>query len=351
MKSRKSAAVGVALIVVTAVLLLTPGVASAAQPRGSDRIGAYVYHDDRSAAGPNFNFRNAPNALAFADVDDGEVNVTLPFAFNFYGINRTTMTVSPNGAVVFPQGQQISFVNRNFNTDALANQEMIAPMWDDWVIFGQVSTGLSGNSPNRVFTVHWDDVRPFGGSNADSVDFQLQLFENGDRIEFHYLDVESSASHDRGVSATVGIDNDTTSRLQYSFNATSLVNNRAIRFSPVRCNNQIPTITGGFGADAINGTAGVDIIAALSGNDTVTTLGGNDIVCGGDGNDTIRLGAGNDRAVGENGHDTMYGAGGNDRLDGGANNDALRGGPGSDVCLGRTGFDTASGCEAVSGVP
>ncbi len=332
-----------------AVLMVGTDVASAAPARGSDRTGGYIYQDNRVVGGPTFTFRNAPTQLVFTGgTDDGYANVALPFPFRYYGVVRSSMNVSPNGAVRFPSSTTFTaFGNADLGT---VNNDMIAPLWDDWEVFGQVSTGLSGTSPHRVFTVHWDDMRPFGGLNAASVDFQLQLFENG-RIEFHYLDVESDEFHDKGVSATIGIDHGSTSRLQYSFNAASVVDSRAIRFSPVRCQGLTPTITGTFGPDIINGTAGPDVIVALSGNDTVNTGGGNDTVCAGDGNDIVNLSVGNDRAFGEIGNDRLAGYGGNDRLDGGANADTLLGGTGADVCLGRTGVDSASGCESLSGVP
>jgi len=349
LKARRKTVVAVLATLVMAVMFVGTDAASAAPTRGADQTGGYIYQDNRAPGGPTFTIRNAPTTILNAPDDDTEANVTLPFTFNFYGVNRSVMTVGVNGAVVFPGSQQVSFVNQAFSA---ANQDMIAPLWDDWQVFGRIGTGLSGTAPNRVFTVHWDDVRPFGGLPADAVDFQMQLFERGSVIEFHYLEVESDVSHDLGVSATVGIDHGATSNLQYSFNAASLVNNRAIRFTPVRCQGQVPTFTGTFGPDVINGTAGPDVIVALSGNDTVNTGAGNDIVCAGDGNDVVNLGADNDKANGDNGNDTLSGRGGNDRLDGGANADTLRGGAGlGDVCLGRTGIDNAAGCESLSGVP
>jgi Ca2+-binding RTX toxin-like protein len=347
-KAHRKTMVAVLATLVMAVMFVGTDAASAAPARATDQTGGYVYQDNRAPGGPSFTFRNASTTILTAGADDLTANVTLPFAFNYYGVNRSVMTVSVNGAVAFPGSQGISFVNQPLSAN---NQDMIAPMWDDWVVFGRVGTGASGTAPNRVFTVHWDDVRPFGGSVAEAVDFQMQLYENG-RIEFDYLDVESGSAHGRGVSATVGIDHGSTSNLQYSFDAASLVNNRAIRFTPVRCQGQVPTFTGTFGPDVINGTAGPDVIVALSGNDTVNTGSGNDIVCAGDGNDIVNLGADNDKANGDNGNDTLSGRGGNDRLDGGANNDTLRGGAGfGDVCLGRTGLDNAAGCESLSGVP
>ena len=281
-------------------------------------------------------------------MDDGEADVPLPFAFDFYGNSFASVTVSPNGAVAFPSGQAVSFVNADLAT---VSQNMIAPLWDDWVVSGQVSTGLSGVAPNRVFTIHWDDVRPFGGSAADAVDFQLQLFEQGDVIEFHYLEVESSVTLDLGLSATIGIDNGATSQLQYSFNEASLVNGRAIRFAPVFCEGQTPTITGTFGPDAIVGTAGDDVIVTLSGNDTVATGPGNDRVCSGSGDDVVNFGGGNDRGQGGNGLDRMNGQGGADFLNGGTGPDVLQGGSGPDICVGGPGIDSGGGCESRTSIP
>ena len=350
MTSRRRFAAGVAaLALVGAVLMWAPSPAAAAPALGTDAAGGYVYLDDRAPGGPTFTIRNAPTVLTFVGgTDDGEANVALPFAFDFYGNSYATVTVSPNGAVVFPAGQAVSFVNADLAT---VSQTMIAPLWYDWVVSGQVSTGVSGVAPTRVFTIHWDDVRPFGGSAADAVDFQLQLFEQGDVIEFHYLEVESSATLDLGLGATIGIDNGATSRLQYSFNEASLVNGRAIRFSPVFCEGQTPTLTGTFGPDALVGTAGDDVIVTLSGNDTVATGPGNDRVCSGSGDDVVNLGGGGDRALGGNGLDRMNGQGGADFLNGGTGPDVLQGGGGPDICVGGPGIDFGSGCESRTSIP
>jgi Ca2+-binding RTX toxin-like protein len=345
---RRGAAAAVVAALVTALLFVGSDPASAASTTGTDQTGGYIYRDSRAPGGPTFHIRSAPTTLPFATFDDDtEVNVTLPFPFDFYGVARTETTVSPNGAVVFPGSQQVSASNSTLSGNV---QDMIAPLWDDWQVFGRVGTGLAGSAPNRVFTVYWHDMRspnPF----SSSVDFQLQLFEHGDAIEFHYIDAATGDSHSQGASATIGIDHGTTSALQYSFNSASLANGRAIRFNPVFCDGLVPTITGTFGPDIIVGLAGNDVIMALTGADVVNSGGGNDRVCLGSGNDTADLGTGNDRGFGEAGDDTLRGRGGLDRLDGGPNADTLRGGTGVDVCLGRGGIDVAFDCETVTGVP
>ena len=81
---------------------------------------------------------------------------------------------------------------------------------------------------------------------------------------------------------------------------------------------------------SLNGTAGADAITASSQNDTVS---------GGDGDDTLTGGDGNDLLRGELDNDTISGNAGNDRLRGGAGADILTGGDGRDVLTGGGGAD------------
>lgn len=335
----------VALLGALVGILGAPG---AGATQGVDQVGGYIFKDSLQPGGPTFLPRNANTPLTFANTDDGEATVALPFSFDFYGVTRSAMTVSPNGAVVFPGAQEVSFANAALST---RNQDMIAPLWDDWVVNGDVSTGLSGTAPNRVYVVDWDDVRPFGGTAADAVDFQLQLYENGDHIEFHYIDTDSDAVHTRGSSATVGIDHLNVSDLQYSLNTASISDGLAIRFSPVFCGGLRPTVTGTFGPDIINGTAGNDVILALGGNDVVDAGEGDDLVCGAGGDDVIDLRGGNDRSLGGRGNDRLFGRAGNDILDGGPGNDILKGGKDLDICVGGAGVDSAASCESLSSIP
>lgn len=114
------------------------------------------------------------------------------------------------------------------------------------------------------------------------------------------------------------------------------------------------TISGTPGPETLVGTGGADRICARGGDDTVNAGGGNDVVFAGKGSDTVNgqggrdtilLEAGadvgfgssaNDRIVGGSGGDRLNGNAGRDRLDsrdGVRGNDRNNGGPGADTCL------------------
>ncbi len=327
------------LLLGAAVLGLT--VAPAGATRRVDVFGGYVLKDSAEPDGPAFSYDAPPLNFLFADTEDGEVNVTLPFAFTFYDVARTAMTIGVNGAVVFPGSQQVSGNNIALDGGA-TSQDMIAPWWDDWELgSGQVEVGTFGTAPHRRFVVRWDSVEPNGGNLQ--VDFEMKLFETTNVIEFDYADTSTNNFIIDGASGTVGIGHGNVANLQYSFNSASLSGGMAIRFTPVTCDGLRPTQNiGAFAADTITGTNGDDVLIGLDGTDTINALAGNDHVCGGNGPDHIDLGTGNDRGFGNKGADGLFGRAGQDRLDGG---------PSSDTCNGGADPDTSFNCETRTAIP
>jgi hypothetical protein len=115
---------------------------------------------------------------------------------------------------------------------------VIAPFWDDLDLSGLGSKrgfrwALLGIAPDRQLVLEWKQV-PSHDYLSETYSFEIILYELTDRIKFQYLDVDSGTSHDRGASATVGIENfDGTSGVQYSFNGSApLTNGLAIEFVP-----------------------------------------------------------------------------------------------------------------------
>ena len=76
-------------------------------------------------------------ALSIIGDDTFKENVALPFAFPFYGVNRTSVHVSSNGALYFskiPRGEsqgQVVGLDAGSSLQGLQYQAMIAGMWDD----------------------------------------------------------------------------------------------------------------------------------------------------------------------------------------------------------------------------
>ncbi len=145
--------------------------------------------------------------------DDGEVDLTIPFPFTYFGVTSTDLCVGNNGAAIFgTTGCSVSWNNGSGLTAAVAG--MIAPFWDDLGYndnVGTMYTETLGTAPNRRFIVQWDQevYYAFGGTTeAENITFQLALFESTNEIQFRYSDVVfggGNASHDGGATAEVGL--------------------------------------------------------------------------------------------------------------------------------------------------
>jgi Ca2+-binding RTX toxin-like protein len=311
---------------------------------GGDPVGSYVMTDSSEPGGPEY----APLEVGsnLFQTDNSEATVTLPFPFNFYGTNYTTATIGANGAIAFPAGQDIDDGPVDLDDH---DQLMVAPWWSDWNpgssgdASGTVLRGTIGVAPHRIFVVWWHGVRNRdavnGPGTAGTADFQAQLFEGSNRIEFHYL--ANHVAWSEHEHTTVGIDHGAITETQWSPGQDPQAGT-AIRFDRASCAGYVATVVGTSGDDHLVGTAGPDVFAAAAGNDTITARGGDDIVCAGTGNDQVDGGGGRDRAIGGRGRDLLSGNVGADRLVGGLGRDTCRGGPGN---------DTAPGCEIRTGTP
>jgi len=137
---------------------------------------------------------NIGNLITFPGptFDDKFAAVTLPFSFNFYGINYTQVFVGTNGYLTFGGGEL------GFNespTNSLNGRPRIAVLHDDWFPDQTAARGIFVNTqlPNRVvFT--WHNVEHNANHTNDEVNeegnFQVILFSDG-RIQFGYRRVET----------------------------------------------------------------------------------------------------------------------------------------------------------------
>jgi hypothetical protein len=176
---------------------------------------------------------NGVNPLTFVNTDDGSTPVNLPFAFPFFGVNRTTAHVSTNGFLNF-LAANTSNVNRAL-PDADTPNAAIYPFWDDLNVDGgaQVRTVSGGVFPDRFFVIEWLNVT-FFNDPAHRMSAEVVLFENG-RIVFNYKNIDSSPEdiRTRGMTATVGIENNNgTAAFQRLFNQPFLDNGLAFEFAP-----------------------------------------------------------------------------------------------------------------------
>ncbi|MEH2277675.1 MAG: DUF4347 domain-containing protein, partial [Nostoc sp.] len=168
--------------------------------------------------------------------DDDEYNLTLPFNFNFYGVNYNQVRVGNNGGLIFANTGDIPVTNASLPTSALP-APAILPFWDD-LYNGKIYSQTIGSAGSRQFVIQW--TVPHYSAQTNTANFQVLLYEATNKIDFVYNDVSfGNASYDGGKSATVGIQENSTNALQYSFNTASLSNGQAIGFAS---SNSAPTL-------------------------------------------------------------------------------------------------------------
>jgi PKD repeat protein len=164
---------------------------------GPDAYG-YSWADSNHPGGPYFNWRNVGTSSTAANYDNSYEFVSMPFPFTFYGQSSYYVYIGSNGMLTFDSGS-----SDHMNQPLLyENRKAAYPWWDDWHpnhfpmgnfgepgIPARISYGTQGSSPNRVFVVTWQFIRPYHGMYCtNDASFQAQLFEGSNNIEFHYLD-------------------------------------------------------------------------------------------------------------------------------------------------------------------
>lgn len=184
---------------------------------------------------------NEPDCLySFTDIsgtgtnlglaDDGESNQTLPFSFSLFGTASTAIRVGDNGGVLFNTALgDLPFTNAALPSGTLPSAAILA-FWDDLgtLAGGGVFVQTLGTAPNRVYIVQWNRSH---FSLVGAASLQVKLFEGTNRIEFQYADVDfGNAAYNNGISATVGLQQNGTTAVQYSYNSAVITNSSAVCF-------------------------------------------------------------------------------------------------------------------------
>jgi N-acetylneuraminic acid mutarotase len=166
--------------------------------------------------------------------DDGVITYTLPFVYNFYGVNYSVVHISTNGNIHF--GLPNDYWPGKSNLCIPANspyvpKALIAPLWYDFVVSstlqGGVYTDIIGSAPNRTYVVEWRNVSTYGAPNVRAT-FELLLKEDGDII-YQYNSFNGSGV--TGRDGVVGIqDANGSIGLPYSCYADELAPERTILY-------------------------------------------------------------------------------------------------------------------------
>jgi hypothetical protein len=223
-----------------AALLACAAVPLRATQRGPD-AGGYVATDttvfsfvDLAAAG---------GAGVLAGADDATADLTLPFAFQFYGVSYTRVCVSSNGALYFITTASAcsgftDFANTDLSGTAGPNDlPAVFPFWTDlaFQVGGSVVYQTVGAPGARRFVIEWNKAYPLG--SASPVTFEVVLSEGTNRILLQYdtVDLGPGDPASKGGHATIGVRNHgapaNNQQLQWSYGVPVIADQTAVLVS------------------------------------------------------------------------------------------------------------------------
>ncbi|MBN2828790.1 MAG: choice-of-anchor D domain-containing protein, partial [Candidatus Cloacimonetes bacterium] len=173
---------------------------------GPDTFG-YTWIDSNDPNGPTYAWVDiATTGTALTLSDDSYQQVTLPFTFNFYGNDYTSMFVNSNGFLSFGTGST-SYSDTTIPTTAVPNN-MICPLWDDLKPAGTTWGNVYTQTVSGNYVVQFEAVSHYNSSTpTDPVTFEVILYPNGN-IKFQYETIGTETDHHIGIEnsdGTVGL--------------------------------------------------------------------------------------------------------------------------------------------------
>ncbi len=154
-----------------------------------------------------FNSGTAPD---YRNDDGSSPAISLPFTFNFYGVNYTSVYINNNGNVSFGSGYA-TFISSPFPS---ANYKMITPLWADFDTRNPASGLVYYKVTPTAIIVKWDGVGYFPSNASLTNTFQLILTDGSDpilpagtNVSFCYGDMQwtNGGNGLGGTPATAGV--------------------------------------------------------------------------------------------------------------------------------------------------
>ncbi|MFZ4462926.1 MAG: carboxypeptidase regulatory-like domain-containing protein, partial [Bacteroidales bacterium] len=190
---------------------------------GPDTFG-YEWIDSDETGGPVYNWVEISGTGTNHGLvgDDNYSTITLPFAFPFYGVDKTSLLAGTNGYLTF--GTSGTTYSNTAIPNASVPNDIIAAFWDDLNFVSGTSFLYSYyDAANSRFIIEYKNVPKLGASLYNT--FQYILTPNGG-ITIQYQSMNGVLN-----SATVGIENTGgTDGLQVAYNTAYVANNKAVYF-------------------------------------------------------------------------------------------------------------------------
>ena len=251
-----------------ALYAVTAGSPSSNDPTGPDKYGYFIYDDTDTAypMAPVYDWVELDPELGGSGnlwliMDDGVLDVDLPFTFKFYGIEYNSISISSNGWISFVDCDE-SYFNNHYIPAALGPKALVAGYWDD--LKGMKTGTIEGedifadmrilhwyDAANNRFIIEWNEAYSQytiqAGEDAHLEKFQIILYPQGEEdgdiiVQYHTIDNPATT----GVYCTVGIEDHRqltgltyTHGNIYPITAPELVAERVLRFTTTAPDNYV----------------------------------------------------------------------------------------------------------------
>ncbi len=195
-------------------------------------------------------------------------NLPIGFTFNFYGNPYNTFCISTNGFISFDPLGGPDAGNDCPLPQTTGNAAVIAAMWADLYILGDMTYQTFGVAPNRYLVVQWNGAYPFYSLSTKAADFQVILSEDG-AIRVQILHGDSF----EGSITTTGIESvDEKQGVTYACRKAGTLHDKlAVLFVPPGVGSGQATADISF--RVINAT-GLGVNTPITNTATITTLQG-----------------------------------------------------------------------------
>lgn len=164
---------------------------------------------------PYVPYQAAANTLNTSDDLHSSI-IALPFTFDFYGSQYTSIVISTNGYITFNTGLANTSSQWSFNaaipTTLITARNAIYGAYHDMYnnfpsSFGSITYGVYGTAPYRKFIVYFNQ-NPLFSCNTIKSSFQMVLHETSNLIDVILIDKQSCPTWNSGNTVT-GIMNTT----------------------------------------------------------------------------------------------------------------------------------------------
>lgn len=167
---------------------------------------------------------------------------SLPFAWEFFGLQVTQFKVSTSGYLTFNTGQTTDVMGNTTLPSATAPKLAIFPFWDSTKV--QTVTGsslpsgvrswISGTTPNRVLHIQWQTVQALtAGTDINAAMYAVLINENGtfDIVQDFGLGTFTASMGVNNLDGTAGTMVEGSPTMNYGGNANSYDPAKAVFYS------------------------------------------------------------------------------------------------------------------------